>query len=218
MKDYSCLLFDLDGTLTDPAVGITNSVAFALERFGIHNKNRKELYLYIGPPLVHAFEEFAGLSHEDAQKALGYYREYFAPKGIFENKPYEGIIETLRKLRKAGKHLLVATSKPELYARQIVEHFGMAEYFDFVAGASMDEVRVKKEDVIRYAFESCGITDTTSALMIGDRRHDIEGAIKNGIDSMGVLYGYGSREELEGAGATYLAESPASIAELILSK
>lgn len=218
MKDYSYLLFDLDGTLTDPAVGITNSVAFALARFGIQNKDRKQLYSYIGPPLVNAFMEFAGLSHEDAQKALGYYREYFVPKGIFENKPYEGIIETLRTLKRAGKHLLVATSKPEPYARRIVEHFGMADYFDFVAGASMDEVRVKKEDVIRYAFDSCGITDIPSALMIGDRRHDIEGAHKNGIDSMGVLYGYGSREELEGAGATYLVASPAEIASLILSK
>ena len=218
MKEYSYLLFDLDGTLTDPAVGITNSVAFALARFGIQNKDRKQLYPYIGPPLVNAFMEFAGLSHEDAQKALIYYREYFAPKGIFENKPYEGIIETLRTLKRAGKHLLVATSKPEPYARRIVEHFGMAEYFDFVAGASMDEVRVKKEDVIRYAFDSCGITDTSSALMIGDRRHDMEGAAKNGIDSMGVLYGYGSREELEGAGATYLVASPAEIAKLILSK
>lgn len=218
MKEYSYLLFDLDGTLTDPAVGITNSVAFALARFGIQNKDRKQLYPYIGPPLVNAFMEFAGLSHEDAQKALIYYREYFAPKGIFENKPYEGIIQTLRTLKKAGKHLLVATSKPEPYARRIVEHFGMADYFEFVAGASMDEVRVKKEDVIRYAFDSCGITDTSSALMIGDRRHDMEGAAKNGIDSMGVLYGYGSREELEGAGAIYLAATPAEIAKLVLSK
>ena len=218
MKDYTYLLFDLDGTLTDPAMGITNSVAFALARFGIQNKDRKQLYPYIGPPLVNAFMEFAGLSHEDAQKALGYYREYFAPKGIFENKPYEGIIETLRKLKMAGKRLLVATSKPEPYARRIIEHFGMADYFEFVAGASMDEVRVKKEDVIRYAFESIGVSGEVSALMIGDRRHDIEGAAKNGIDSMGVLYGYGSREELEEAGATYLAESPVNIAELILSK
>ena len=218
MKEYSYLLFDLDGTLTDPAVGITNSVAFALARFGIQNKDRKQLYPYIGPPLVNAFMEFAGLSHEDAQKALIYYREYFAPKGIFENKPYEGIIETLRTLKKAGKHLLVATSKPEPNARRIVEHFGMADYFEFVAGASMDEVRVKKEDVIRYAFESVGVTGDVSALMIGDRRHDIEGAHLNGIDSMGVLYGYGSREELEGANATYLAASPAEIAKLILSR
>ncbi len=217
MKDYSCLLFDLDGTLTDPAVGITNSVAFALERFGIHNKNRRELYPYIGPPLVRAFEELAGLSHEDAEKALGYYREYFSPKGIYENKPYEGIIETLRRLKKAGKRLLVATSKPEPYAVRIVEHFGMAEFFEFVAGASMDEVRVKKADVIRYGLASCGITDTEHILMIGDRRHDIEGARENGIDSMGVLYGYGGREELEAADATYLASTPEEIAKLILS-
>ena len=115
----------------------------------------------------------------------------------------------------AGKHLLVATSKPELYARQIVEHFGMAEYFDFVAGASMDEVRVKKEDVIRYAFESCGITDTTSALMIGDRDQDMLGAKINGLDSLGVLYGYGSKAELEGAGATFIADGVEDILNFI---
>lgn len=217
MKDYSYLLFDLDGTLTDPAVGITNSVAFALARFGIQNKDRKQLYSYIGPPLVNAFMEFAGLSHEDAQKALGYYREYFAPKGIFENKPYEGIIETLRTLKRAGKHLLVATSKPEPYARRIVEHFGMADYFEFVAGASMDEVRVKKEDVIRYALENCGVTDTSAVLMIGDRRHDIEGAQENAMDSMGVLYGYGSREELTEAGADFLCETVSDLKEVLFS-
>ncbi len=217
MKNYTCVLFDLDGTLTDPAVGITNSVAFALERFGIHNKDRRELYPYIGPPLVRAFEELAGLSHEDAEKALGYYREYFAPKGIYENKPYEGMIETLRKLKKAGKRLLVATSKPELYARRIIEHFGMAEFFDFVAGASMDEKRVKKGDVIRYCLDECGIAEREGLLMVGDRRHDMEGAAENGIDSMGVLYGYGGREELETAGATYIVSAPEEIAKLILS-
>ncbi len=217
MKPYTCLLFDLDGTLTDPAVGITNSVAFALARFGIHNKDRRELYRYIGPPLVPAFEEFAGLSHDEAELALVYYREYFVPKGIYENKPYEGMIETLRKLKKAGKRLIVATSKPEPYAKRIIEHFGMAEFFEFVAGASMDETRVKKADVIRYGLETCRMADKGEILMIGDRRHDIEGAAELGMDSMGVLYGYGGREELEAAGATYLAETPEDIVRLILA-
>ena len=204
---YDYLLFDLDGTLTDPAEGITNSVIHALKKWGIEVGDRSELYCFIGPPLSASFKKYYGFSEEDALKCVEYYREYFRDKGIFENKVYVGIPELLEKLKKSGKILILATSKPELFAKQILDHFDLAKYFDFVAGASMDESRNKKADVIRYALETANVTDRSKALMIGDREQDITGAKLNSLDSLGVLYGYGDYEEHLSAGATYIAET-----------
>ena len=215
MKNYDYLLFDLDGTLTDPAEGITNSVIHALKKWGIEVSDKRELYCFIGPPLSVSFKKYFGFSDEDSLKCVEYYREYFRDRGIFENRVYDGIPELLDRLRKEGKTIILATSKPEKFAKQILEHFDLSKYFDFVAGASMDESRNKKEDVIRYALEMSRVTDSSRALMIGDREQDIVGARLNSLDSLGVLYGYGDREEHTAAGATYIAETVEDILNFV---
>lgn len=211
MKNYQYILFDLDGTLTNSELGITNSVKYALEKSGYEIPDGTVLRKFIGPPLVYSFVNFCGMSEEEAVKAVVYYREVYSVTGIFESVVYEGIEETLKALKVAGKELLVATSKPEYYARKIVKHFGLDTYFDFVAGASMDKSRAEKDQVIAYALEEYGIRDKQNVIMIGDRKHDIEGAKVNGVDSMGVLFGFGDKEELENAGADYIAKSAKDI-------
>ena len=212
---YDIVLFDLDGTLTDPGLGITNSVAYALKKWNIEVADRTTLYKFIGPPLSDSFKRYYGFSEEDSLKAIEYYREYFRDKGIFENEVYEGVVDLLETLRAQGKKVVLATSKPEGFAKTILEHFQLAKYFDFVAGASMDESRNKKGAVIAYALESCGITDKSAVVMVGDREHDVLGAKENDLDSIGVLFGYGSREELEAAGATYIAETVSDILKFV---
>ena len=228
MFDY--YFFDLDGTLTDPAEGITNSFIHAIKYFGLEVPSYENLCTFIGPPLVATFQKEFGFDDEKAMEGVKKYREYFAQKGIFENKVYDGIENVLEHLQAKGKHLLVATSKPEEYSVKILEHFGLAKYFDFICGSNMDETRSKKEEVIDYALEKCREADSTSGsvsgaadkagfdkskvLMIGDREHDIIGAKKNGIKSCGVLYGYGSRQELEAAGADYIVDNVRNLLEL----
>lgn len=211
---FDTVLFDLDGTLTDPAEGITNSVAYALERYGIRVEDKKSLYSFIGPPLNDSFMQYYGFSSEKAMEAIGVYREYFRDRGIFENEVYEGIPELLDRIKKSGRKIVLATSKPEEFAVRILEHFDLIGYFDVVAGASMDEKRNKKGDVIKYAMEKGGLS-AEGAVMIGDREHDIFGAVENGLPSIGVLYGYGDRKELEAAGAAYIAEAVKDIFELL---
>lgn len=212
---YRTILFDLDGTLTDPGLGITNSFAYALEKLGLEVPDRKELYTIIGPPLKDCFIDRYGFSDEAAENAVKIFREYFSTKGLFENEVYEGIPEMLQKLRDEGKKVILATSKPEPFTFRILERFDLMKYFDFVAGATMDSTRVKKADVIAYALESCGITGLSEAVMIGDREHDIIGAKAHGMDSIGVLYGYGSREEHEKAGATRIAASVSELSAML---
>lgn len=213
---YQTILFDLDGTLTDPGEGITNSVAYALEKFDIKNEDRTSLYKFIGPPLKDSFMEFYSFSEEDALKAIAYYRERFREKGMFENKVYAGIVELLSKLKHAGKKLIVATSKPEEFTLTILKHFDLLQYFDFVAGATMDGSRSEKTEIIQYALKHGQIENLDKTVMVGDRKFDIIGAKANGIDSIGVLFGYGSLEELEIAGATYIADSPEELGKLII--
>ena len=217
MVDYTHILFDLDGTLTDPGLGITNSVMYALERFDITVEDRKSLYKFIGPPLIDSFREFYGFSDADAKRALQLYREYFSEKGLFENQVYPGIPELLGRLRDAGGTLLVATGKPEEFSLRILEHFDLLQYFTFVSGASMDESRNQKWQVIDRALEHCGQPPRAQALMVGDRKHDVEGARRCGIACLGVLYGYGSAEELVTAGADALAGTPAAVGDFILA-
>ena len=212
------ILFDLDGTLTDPAIGITNAVMHALKKYGIAVSDRKELYKFIGPPLWDSFEKYCGFSKEEANAAVEYYREYYRDKGMFENQVYDGCEGLLKELKDNGKILIVATSKPEVFAEQILEHFGIAKYFTFIAGSTLDGSRVKKGDVIRYALESCKIIDGSQAIMIGDREHDIIGAKEMGLSSIGVLFGYGSRAELEEAGADFIVSTIEDIGKVILAK
>lgn len=202
---YEYILFDLDGTLTDPGIGITNSVAYALKRWNIEVEDRKSLYRFIGPPLQDSFREYYGFSQEDALRAVDVYREYFREKGLYENEVYPGVEKLLQLLKEQGKTLILATSKPEEFAVRILRHFGLDRYFTVMAGATMDPSRSKKGDVIAYALRESGVTELSKAVMIGDREHDIFGAKQNGLDSIGVLFGYGDREELEKAGATYIA-------------
>ncbi len=204
-KEY--FLFDLDGTLTDPKEGITKSVQYALRHFGIETENLDELCCFIGPPLKDSFMEYYDFSEEQARKAIDIYREYFSGRGLYENKAYEGVSEVLQSFLNAGKKLYVASSKPEVFVRKILKHFELDSFFSFMGGADMEETRVKKGDVIRYVLEECKITDLDKIVMIGDRKHDVLGAKETGIASVGVLYGYGSRQELEEAGADVLAET-----------
>jgi len=220
---YDTILFDLDGTLTDPAIGITNSVAHALYKFGFEVKDKTTLYPFIGPPLVDSFQKYYGLSEEDAKRAVDYYREYFSTKGIYENKVYPGIADLLQALKQANKtvslantKLALATTKPELYAEQILKHFDLFDYFDCVAGSNMDGTRSQKGEIIPYALHRLGKTGQR-AIMVGDREHDIIGAKQSGIASIGVLYGYGSREELTKAGADYLAATVLELGHILLN-
>ena len=204
---YDVILFDLDGTLTDTGLGVTNAAAYALEQYGITVLDRTELERFVGPPLHESFMRFYGFSEEQAFEAVEVYREYYRDKGLFENTIYNGMEAVLKQLSEAGKTLLVATSKPEVFARRILEKLGIADYFTYIAGANLDGTRTKKAEVIAYALREGGIEDGTKAVMVGDREYDIFGAREFGMDSIGVLFGYGSRGELEAAGATYIAES-----------
>lgn len=212
---YDTLLFDLDGTLTDPFEGITNAIIYALGRLGIEESDRNKLTSFIGPPLTESFSEFYGMSKDDSLRAVSLYREYYGAKGLYENKLYPQMAETLRALRQEGYRLIVATCKPEVFAVKIVERFEIAQYFDYVAGATLDGTRTEKADVIRYALENCAVVDVSRAIMIGDRKHDILGARAVGLKSVGVLYGYGTREELNAAGADAIISAPDQISAAI---
>lgn len=212
--DFERVFFDLDGTLTDPFEGITNSVAYALEKSGVKPPDRSRLACFIGPPLHKSFAEEFGFSNAEALKAVEYYREYYADKGIFENAVFDGVPEMLEALLSRGKKLAVATSKPEEFAEIILRHYNLERYFYMVAGATMDTGRTEKSDVIAYALEKGGVR-ANAAIMVGDRKHDILGAKANGLFSCGVLYGYGSEEELIGAGADYLAKTPEDLLSVI---
>ena len=210
---YKYVLFDLDGTLTESAPGITNAAAHALKAFGIE-ADPSELKFFVGPPLGGSFMR-CGLTETQAREAIDVYREYYVAKGMFENLPYEGVEDMLRRLRDAGAELIVATSKPEPLSVRILERFGIAGYFSVIAGSTLDETRTHKPDVIEYALASAGVTDRSAAIMVGDRSYDIDGAKATGLDSMGVLYGYGSAEEF--AEAEYVAQTPSDIAYILLS-
>ena len=212
---YQCCLFDLDGTLTDPAEGITNSVMYALEKYHIHVADRSELYSFIGPPLVDSFKKHFDFSEEQAVQAVVYYREYFRDVGIFENKLYEGIPDMLEKLRNKEVSVALATSKPYEFSIRILKHFDLYPYFDHFGAATMDGRISRKEDVIADLLTRLGDIDRSSILMIGDRDQDIIGAKKNGLQSVGVQWGYGSLEELQGAGADYIVGKPEDILNLI---
>jgi len=212
------ILIDLDGTITNPKEGITKSFQYALKHMGIEVKDLDSLCKHIGPPLKEGFQEFWGFNEEEATQAVVKYRESYSVTGIFQNEEYVGIKELLQKLTQEGKHLIVATSKPEFYAKQIMEHFNLSQYFVDICGSSMDGSRSRKGDVIRYALVKNQVTDLEQVVMVGDRFHDIEGAKENGIASIGVLYGFGNKDELEQAGADQIAETVNELAKILLRK
>lgn len=205
--DLNTIFFDLDGTLTDPKPGITGSIQYALEKLGRPVPTQDELAWCIGPPLRGSFATLIG--EELADRGVELYRERFGDVGLFENSLYPDIKATLATLKPRAR-LFVATSKPHVFATRIVEHFGLSPYFEHVFGSELDGTRVHKYDLLAFALEQTG-TDPARAIMIGDRSHDIVGAKKNGIDGIGVLYGYGSREELLEAGAVHLCATPRAI-------
>ncbi|HEM5424083.1 TPA: HAD family hydrolase [Streptococcus suis] len=213
---YQTILFDLDGTLTDSGQGILNSVAYALEKMGIEEPDTANLNRFIGPPLYESFSRFYQLNPEDTQSAVDAFRVYFKEKGMFENQLYPGILPLLEELRTAGKTLVIATSKPEIFAKQILEHFGISHYFDVIAGASLDSSRISKADVIGYAINQLEAFPK-HAVMIGDREHDIEGARMHQLPAIGVLYGYGSKQEFEKAGATMIVETIQDLKRILLT-
>ena len=214
---YQIVLFDLDGTLTDSGLGITNAVAYALDKFGIQVKDHSELNVFVGPPLKDSFSRYYGFTPEECEKGVIYYREYYQDRGLFENEVYPGIPELLKYLKETGRKVVLATSKPEPFTRRIMEHFQLDQYFNLIAGASMDEKRVEKADVIRYALDDLGVSkeDYDQVVMVGDRNNDIFGAKENRLKVIGVLYGYGDLEELQSAGADDIAETPEDIARII---
>ncbi len=209
-------LFDLDGTLTDPAEGITNSIMYALKKLGIEPPERETLLEFIGPPLIPMFKKRFGFDDDTAKLALKYYREYFAPTGVFENEIYDGIPELLRELHEKGTVILLATSKPEEFAARILEHFDIAKYFSAICGNTLAEARPTKAEVVAYVKSLYPDISRDNSLMIGDRHHDVDGAAENGLDTVGVLYGYGTREEL--SGAKYIAEDVNALEKIILKE
>lgn len=215
MKTYDVVLFDLDGTLTNPAEGITKSVEYALNRYGISVADRRELEPFIGPPLIDSFMKYYGFSKEQAVEAVEVYREYFRVKGLYENEVYPGIPALLQNLKAAGKILLIASSKPEEFVLRILEHFDLLQYFDAVGGAAMDETRTKKEEVLEYILEKAKISDRSRCILVGDRKFDVNGAHEAGMDALAVTYGFGSREELTAAVPDYMAHSTNEVLEIL---
>ena len=209
------IFFDLDGTLVNSEMGVTRSAVYALEKFGIKEDNRTTLLKFLGPPLSYSFSTFYGFDAEDTEMAVAYYRERYRSVGIHENEVYDGIPELLSLLKKSGKRLFVATSKPEHFAKMILSELGLDKYFDGIYGSTLDSSRDTKDKVLEYALTEVH-ADRSDSLMIGDRYHDVEGAKKNGIDCIGVLFGFGDREELLSSGAVSVAETAYELEKILL--
>lgn len=215
---YKHILFDLDGTLTDPMLGITNSVIYALKHYGFPVPEREKLHFFIGPPLINSFEEYCGFSREKAVEAMGVYREYFGEKGILENEVYAGIPELLEKLVNSGKKLYLASSKPELYCVRILRHFDILKYFTFVAANTMEEDRSEKSDIIEWLYENCPEVKSEGAIMVGDTEFDVIGAHAQALPCVAVTYGYGNRQNVDKNSPEFYADSVKELSEILLSK
>lgn len=217
MPPLDAVLFDLDGTLTDPKPGICGCIVHSLVSLGHEAPTFDELEWCIGPPLAGSFVRLLGTNDADViTRAIDYYRERFSTVGLFENRVYEGIPECLARLRQTGLKLYVATSKPHVFARRILDRFELSPYFEEVYGSELDGSRVDKGEVIDHAMSSAGLVGKT-VLMVGDREHDVLGARKCGLSCVGVTYGYGSEQELTSAGALSLSRCPASLTDTILA-
>ena len=205
-KDYKYILFDLDGTLTDPKEGITKSFQYALRHFGIE-EDLANLEKFIGPPLHDSFRDDYNFSEEEVEEAVTKFREYFAQNGIFENKIFSGVKEVLEYLHSNNKRILLATSKPTIFAEKILKHFEIDKYFEYIGGSNLDGSRSEKNEVINHVLEVCKVSSMEDVIMIGDRKYDVIGAKKIGVDSIGVLYGYGDLEELQEVNPTYIIKN-----------
>lgn len=213
VKQFVIYLFDLDGTLVDTKPGITKSIKATLEELQLKNIAKEaidcDFNCFIGPPLVWSFSHYCNLNQEEATSAMTCYRKYYKASGIYDCKVYDGLLQTLRTLQKRGATLLVATSKPTVFARKILEHLELSQYFNAISGSDINEAHCDKEHLIKTALSLANISAKNSdILMVGDRKFDIQGAISCGIEQAGALWGFGTKDELETAGATYLIESP----------
>ena len=211
------IFFDLDGTLTDSAPGIIKAVTYSLEQLGIPLPPAQVMHKFVGPPLLWSYDHWCGMDLEKSWEAVWKFREYYNVTGVYENSVYDGVPEMLDTLRAAGCKLVLATSKPEETAHLVLDHFRLKDRFTLVAGSREKEGILEKDTVIADAIKRLGITDRTGIVMVGDRSNDIEGGKVNGLKTLGVLYGYGGREELTAAGADLLAETPAEAAQLLLN-
>lgn len=214
MKPYTTILFDLDGTLTDPRVGITRSVQYALSKFGVQ-ADPEDLVPFIGPPLHESFQEFFSFDREQSLQAVAYYREYYSERGIYENTVYPGIAAMLKRLREQGRALAVATSKPTFFADRVLKHFNLDGYLTVVAGSNLDGTRTDKTEVIRFALQQLASPSPGRTVMVGDRKYDVIGARNCGIDAIAVSYGYGSPAELAQASPTYLVRTVEELSHLL---
>lgn len=217
MQEIKYILFDLDGTLLDSGEGIINGLKHALKLHGIDEQNMAVLRSFVGPPLIVHMMEIYNLTEQQCKDIVVDFRKYYEPKGVFENRVYDGIPDLLAQLRRLGRRIMVATSKPEFLAYKILEQRGLKNSFDFIGGSVMDLKRTTKAEVIQYVLEENGISAGNSAelVMIGDTKYDIIGAKAFNIRSIGVTYGYGSRQELEEAGADYVVDSPQEVFQLL---
>lgn len=213
---FGTVLFDLDGTLTNPFMGITGGVLYALEKMGYDCPPREELLSFIGPPLFDEFTRRFDMNEEQAREAIRLYREYYSGGGLFENELIDGAQELLSALKADGKRLCLATSKPEVFARKILEHFGIDGYFDFIGGATLDGKIGTKTEVLQYVLQQTG-ADVRDCVLVGDRFHDIVGAHNVGMKCIAVLVGFGSRSEFEQYGADYIAQTLGDVAAIVRS-
>ncbi len=212
---YSNIIFDLDGTLTDSAEGITRSVQYALSRYGI-TASGEEIKPFIGPPLHYSFMKEYGFSEKKAFQAVEHYRDYYREKGIYENRLYPSVTKMLEAFANNEAKLYIATSKPTVFAEKILKHFVIDNFFKVIAGSNLDGTRVEKKEVIGYVLNNSGRTDKSETVMIGDRKHDIRGAQAWKLDSIAVTYGYGSLDELIAAKPTYIVHSVVELSELLM--
>ena len=213
---FDLVLFDLDGTLTDPKEGITNCVKYALHHFGIEEKDEATLLKFIGPPLYDSFRGLYGFSHDDANLCVEKYRERFSDVGLFENAVLDGAVEILKDLKKAGKTTALATSKPLIFAERIIEKYGLSEYIDYVVGADLKGGINYKDEVINEVLRQTKPQDLSKVVIVGDRMHDVLGAKKCGIKSIGVKCGYAEENELENAGADFIFENLYEVKDFLL--
>lgn len=210
------ILFDLDGTLTDSGLGITKAVQYALGQMGYEVPAREALFTFIGPPLHKSFQKHYGMDEQTSVEAVRQFRVYYNQMGgILENEVYEGVRELLAALKNAGKRLMIATSKPQAAAELVMHHFGLDEFVPEIIGGTDDPARNTKGKVIAYALREFGV-DASTAIMVGDREHDVHGAAENGLGCIGITWGYGDRPELENAGAKVVFDAPEDVAQYIL--
>ncbi|MCR4678418.1 MAG: HAD hydrolase-like protein [Lachnospiraceae bacterium] len=217
---YKYVLFDLDGTISDPKVGICTSVQQALKKFGIDVADINTLTPFIGPPLRDSFRDFYHIKPEDMEDVIAAYRARFSTVGLFENDLYDGIPELLKSLKENGRKLALASSKPRVFVEKILDHFGISQYFDVIMGSELDGTRENKSEIIAEClrlFELDPSGDLSETVMVGDRKYDIEAANAAGLPNIAVSYGYGSEEELSNAGAMVIAGTVKELENILLN-